>query len=78
MKSEIDKYVSEIFRKKRLELGLSQQKLADMAGYSRSFINEIERIKSEKKLTVFHLNLFSEILQMSPKDWMPDKPFLEK
>jgi transcriptional regulator with XRE-family HTH domain len=78
MKSEIDKYVSEVFRKKRLEKGLSQQELADLAGFSRSFINDIESIKTRNKLNVYHINLFSEIFDISPRVFLPEKAIPEK
>jgi transcriptional regulator with XRE-family HTH domain len=77
-KTEIDLYTAGILRKKREEKGWSQQKLSDLSGYSKGFINNIEQTKKDTKLSVNHINLFSEIFECSPKDFMPDKPFLEK
>jgi transcriptional regulator with XRE-family HTH domain len=77
-KREIDLHTAGILRKKRLEKNLSQQQLADFAGLSKGFINCIENPNKPDRLNVFHINLFAEIFDCSPKDFLPEKPILEK
>jgi transcriptional regulator with XRE-family HTH domain len=78
MKREIDIYTSNIMRKKRLEKKWTQRQLSDYMGVSGIFINNIESIKKPDKLNLYHINLLAEIFDCSPREFLPEKPILEK
>ncbi|KAA6301297.1 hypothetical protein EZS27_024855 [termite gut metagenome] len=78
MKKEIDLYTSNIMREKRLKNSWSQQKLADQMGVCRIFINDIESVRKPEKLNLYHINLLAEIFDCSPREFLPEKPILEK
>ena len=75
MISKIDKYVIQKVREKRLQKGLSQSQLAIELDMSTGFIAMIESGKYDKKYNVQHLNEIAKILECSPKDFQPSKPF---
>jgi predicted transcriptional regulator len=77
-KRKIDFYTSDILKKKRYELKITQQTLADMTGLSKSFINSVENKNHNGRLNCFQINLISECLKCSPKDFMPDMAILEE
>jgi transcriptional regulator with XRE-family HTH domain len=77
MKRKIDFYTSDVLKKKRYELKITQQQLADQSGLSKNFINNIENSKKPTRLNCYHINLIAECLKCSPKDFMPDEPILE-
>lgn len=72
-KTQIDLYVIERVRKRRKLLGLSQENLSDIVGYSSTFIGERE--SGVKKYNLIHLNRLAIALQCSIKDFLPDVPF---
>ncbi|KAA6344056.1 hypothetical protein EZS27_008313 [termite gut metagenome] len=76
MKKKIDRYVSDILKKKRHEKGWTQQQLADYCGLKRAFINCLEN--KEDRLNVHHINIISDAFGCSPKDFLPDEPILEE
>jgi transcriptional regulator with XRE-family HTH domain len=79
MKKELDLYVSNVMRNKRMEKGWTQQQLADYIGnVSRAFINNIENFKKPDKLNLYHINLLAEIFDCSPREFLPEKAILEK
>lgn len=71
---EIDKYVIQKVRERRLEKGLSQSQLAFELDMATGFIASIESGKYEKKYNIHHLNEIAKILECSPKDFLPSKP----
>ena len=76
MVAAIDKYVIERVKEKRIERGLSQSQLAFEMDLPTSFIAMIESGKYDKKYNVQHLNLIAQILECSPKEFLPDQPLL--
>ncbi len=54
---------------------MTQQDLAAAIGLSRSFVSDVESPKSRAKYNVRHINALADYFGMSPKDFMPDKPF---
>jgi transcriptional regulator with XRE-family HTH domain len=76
MKREIDNYVSDILKRKRHEKGWTQQQLSDYTGgyITKSFLNSLENINSTDHLNVHHINLFAEVFDCSPRDFLPEKP----
>lgn len=71
-KSKIDIYVIEKIKKRRYELDLTQERLADEVGYSSTFISARET--GPKRYNLSHLNKLAIALKCSPKDFLPDEP----
>ncbi|KAA6334843.1 hypothetical protein EZS27_016885 [termite gut metagenome] len=78
MKKEIDLYTSNVMRNKRLEKGWTQRQLSGYMGISSIFINNIESVRKPDKLNLYHINLLAEIFDCSPREFLPEKPILEK
>lgn len=51
-------------RKKRLELGLSQEELAESAGVHRTYIGMLER--GEKNVTIYNIERVADALGVEP------------
>lgn len=71
----IEQYVIDAVRERRKKLGISQEQLAHLLGYSEGFIANIETPKRTSKFNLRHLNELAKILKCSPKDFLPDEPF---
>jgi transcriptional regulator with XRE-family HTH domain len=54
----------------RKSKGFSQERLAHDAGIDRSYVGKIER--GQVNITIEKIYVFSELLECSPKDLMPD------
>ena len=74
MKSNIDLYVMDKVRERRIELGISQAKLAARLKMSVDFIGTVESDSYKSHYNVKHLNELAIILECSPKDFFPDSP----
>jgi transcriptional regulator with XRE-family HTH domain len=74
MISNVDKYVIQKVREKRLEKGMSQSQLAFELNIATGFIASIESGKYDKKYNVSHLNEIAKILECSPADFLPAIP----
>jgi len=72
--AEIEKYVIEKVKQKRVMLGYSQADLAHKLDVSEGFIGNIENPNYPEKYNLRHLNELAKIFKCSPKDFMPDKP----
>lgn len=53
-------------RRRRLELGLSQEALAERAGVHRTYIGMLER--SEKNVTIYNIWRLAAALDVAPSD----------
>lgn len=51
-------------RKRRLELGLSQEELAERAGVHRTYVGMLER--GEKNVTIYNIERIAMALDVSP------------
>jgi transcriptional regulator with XRE-family HTH domain len=51
-------------RRRRLELGLSQEALAELAGVHRTYIGMLER--REKNVTIYNIERLAQALHVSP------------
>ncbi|WP_126245884.1 helix-turn-helix domain-containing protein [Chitinophaga rhizosphaerae] len=70
----IEQYVIDAVRERRKLLGISQEKLAHLLGYSEGFIANIETSKRSSKYNLRHLNELAKVLKCSPKDFFPNVP----
>jgi len=63
MKHSIHKRFGDIIRKERMNLGLSQEKLAEKAGVHRTYIGMIER--GEQNITITNIEKIAEAVEIS-------------
>ena len=71
----IDQYVIDFVRNLRNQRNLTQQDIADIIGLSRGFISEVEGTYSRAKYNVRHINSLADYFGMSPREFLPEKPF---
>ncbi|MFJ4352255.1 helix-turn-helix domain-containing protein [Pseudomonas sp. NPDC089428] len=57
-------------KRRRLELGISQEELAERAGVHRTYIGMLER--SEKNATLYSIERLARALQVPPSDLLVD------
>lgn len=62
----LQKTVADNVKARRLRLGLSQEELADLCGYHRTYIGSIER--AERNITLSTLEAVALALDLSPKE----------
>lgn len=72
--AEIEKFVIDRVRQRRIELKISQAALAQLLEVSEGFIGNVENPNYPEKYNLRHLNELAKILKCSPKDFMPEKP----
>lgn len=72
--AEIEKYVINKVRERRVELKMSQAALAQLMDMSEGFIGNVENPNYPEKYNLKHLNELAKILKCSPRDFMPEKP----
>ena len=70
--ADIEQYVIDKVRAKRLELNWTQEDLSAASGLSQGFIGDVESGKREKKYNFKHINTFAKVFKCSPKDFLPD------
>ena len=58
-----------IVKEKRLVLGLSQGKLAEIAGMHFTYVSSVER--GERNISLVNIAKFAKALECSMKDFMP-------
>ena len=75
LKTDIEAYVINKVKEKRVEHDLSQSELAVELNVSNGFIGQAESSKSPTKYNLNHLNKLAIIFNCSVKDFLPDKPF---
>lgn len=78
MKSRFEASVIESVKQRRQFLNISQKELAFLMDLSIGFIGKIESHKYPTKWNLDHLNKLAEILDCSPKDFLPEKSIKEK
>lgn len=74
MKSNIDNYVINKVKEKRIEKKLSQAELAYELNVSVGFIGKVESANYPSHYNIKHLNQLANILDCSPQDFLPKKP----
>lgn len=77
-KTKFDLQIVDIVRKKRLEIGYSQEQLANLLGVSNGFIGKVESSKFSSKYNLNHINKLANIFQCSPRELIPDYSTYEK
>ncbi len=72
--SPIDQYVIDYVRRLRDIKNLTQTDISSIIGVSREFIKDVESSKRRAKYNIQHINALAEYFEMSPKDFLPEKP----
>lgn len=75
MESEIELYIIEKVKAKRIEIGLSQLALSLKMEMNDSFVSHVESPKRRAKYNINHLNTLAKVFNCSPKDFMPENPY---
>ena len=70
--TQIELYIIQKVKERRIELGLSQLALSQKMEMNDSFVSHVESSKKRAKYNLNHLNTLSEVLKCSPKDFLPD------
>ncbi|KAA6343242.1 hypothetical protein EZS27_009072 [termite gut metagenome] len=74
MKSDLDMYVINKVKTKRVEKGLSQQAFADYNNLSQSFITHCENPKQHEKYNLYHIHAFAKFFECSLYEFIPEYP----
>jgi transcriptional regulator with XRE-family HTH domain len=74
----IDQYLIDFIRELRNKKDLTQDDLGNIIGISRSYISDIESINSRAKYNLKHINSLADYFEMSPRDFLPEKPLALK
>jgi transcriptional regulator with XRE-family HTH domain len=64
--SKLNKKVGEKIKERRKTMAISQEKLADLANYHRTYIGAIER--GERNITLETLEKISKVLNVQPEE----------
>ena len=72
LKSDIESFVINKVREKRIAASLSQSELAGELGVSNGFIGQVESPRHPAKYNLNHINSLALIFKCSPKDFLPE------
>lgn len=79
MRTELDQYIIDQIRRRRMALKMSQEDLSELMGFkSNSFVASIESPRSSKKYNLDHINKAALVLNCELWDLIPKKPFIDK
>jgi len=70
----IEQYVIDRVRELRVARNISQRELADMIDLSGGFIGKVESSGKRAKYNLEHINRIAKVLNLSPKDLLPEQP----
>ena len=73
MLTPIEQFIIEKVRKIRTDRNISQAELASSIGVSIGFIGKVESLKYNTKYNLNHINNIAKILNISPKDLIPEQ-----
>ncbi len=65
-RSQLQATIAANVKKRRLRLGLSQEELAEVCGYHRTYIGSVER--GERNITISTLEAIAAALEIIPAD----------
>jgi transcriptional regulator with XRE-family HTH domain len=73
-KTDIEWFVIQKVKEKRLEHNLTQSQLSVDLGRASGFVGKVESPNVKDKYNLNHLNALARIFKCSPADFMPKKP----
>ncbi|MGA2297209.1 MAG: helix-turn-helix transcriptional regulator [FCB group bacterium] len=71
IKTNIELFVINKVKEKRIEKGYSQAELADLLNLSAGFIGKIESSNHTAKYNLNHINSLSRIFKCNPQEFLP-------
>lgn len=71
----IEQHVIDYVLKLRADKNLTQLDIGNIIGVARSFISDVESPNRSAKYNIRHINALADHFGMSPKDFLPQKPF---
>ncbi len=74
LQTNIEQYVIDKVREKRLKLKISQAELARILDVSEGFIGNVENPKYRAKYNLNHINMLAKVFKCSPRDFLPKEP----
>jgi transcriptional regulator with XRE-family HTH domain len=74
MKTDIELYTINQSRSLRIKHGMSQSELSFKMGLSSGFVGKVESSNTPAKYNLNHLNLLSQIFEVSPQFFLPNSP----
>ncbi len=77
LQNQIEQFVINKVREKRLEKGPSQHDVALMLDLSRGYIGQVESPNHPAKYNMNHINHLGKEFKYSLRDFFPDKPTAE-
>ncbi|MDR6809671.1 transcriptional regulator with XRE-family HTH domain [Dyadobacter sp. BE34] len=72
--TELEQYVIDRVKARRIELGISQKELSHLLNASEGWVGLVESTKTDDKYSLRRINDLAKILNCSPKDFLPDFP----
>lgn len=72
--TDIEQFIIDKVREKRIKMKLSQAQLAYLLEVSEGFIGNVESPNYRAKYNINHINSLAKIFKCSPKDFWPEKP----
>lgn len=72
MRTDIENYVINEVKRKRIKAGLSQSALATHLGVTTGFIGKIESTSSASKYNLNHIKILAQVFRCSPKEFLPE------
>jgi len=70
--TEIEQYVIDRVREKRIQAGLTQAVLSVAIDLNPKFVGNVERLNTDDKYNINHLKKIAEVLGCSIKDFFPE------
>ncbi|WP_029287320.1 helix-turn-helix domain-containing protein [Pedobacter sp. R20-19] len=70
--TEIEQYVIDRVREKRIQAGLTQAVLSVAIDLNPKFVGNVERSKTDDKYNINHLKKIAEILGCSMREFFPE------
>ncbi|KAA6323201.1 hypothetical protein EZS27_027337 [termite gut metagenome] len=74
MKTQLDLFIIDKVREKRIEKKLSQQAFADNVNLSQSFVAHTENPRLREKYNINHIHTFARFFECSLYDFIPQFP----
>lgn len=75
--SPIEQHVIDYVKELRTIKELSQEEIGSIIGKSKAFIGNIESTKNRAKYNLTHINVLADHFNISPRDFLPEKPILK-
>ncbi|RZM25260.1 MAG: XRE family transcriptional regulator [Pedobacter sp.] len=76
--TSIEQYVVDFVLKIRTDKNLTQEDIGFILGVKQAFIANIENSKNRAKYNLNHINKLADHFGLSPKDFLPQLPKLDK